>query len=219
MKKTREWYCEQDIGVDPCEIAKEGRFISTDEAIPALDGVSNPRCPGKRRSGQPCGEELVRVGGNGDGFDVPKPLLLGAGGLVAIVLAGLLVCTIGGFCNGSSPSIMLSVEPSILVFGKADSGVTDGTIWLRNDGDGKLIMERIEASPSAFSPTVDELTLDAGENRTLFVTFRPSSSERIEGTLRLHHGGEDSPTQVRLVGNNDPWWVYRKLESSSDLLQ
>nr|VFK78971.1 MAG: hypothetical protein BECKSD772D_GA0070982_10317 [Candidatus Kentron sp. SD] len=203
--------CENEYGADPCEYAKDDRKIPEGEVSAPLDG-SNPKCPGKTASGAPCGQPLVARPGGGKGLPLP---IIGAvvGG---VILVGLLVFMLIG--GSGAPGI--AVSPESLVIPKAKSGnPASATIMITNPGDGELVIDRIEANPVAFSAALANIEVEASGAATLTVTFDSPSTDMMEGVLILHHNATDAPTRVPLVANQDPWWVYRRLEQSSTILR
>nr|VFK17841.1 MAG: hypothetical protein BECKLFY1418C_GA0070996_10364 [Candidatus Kentron sp. LFY] len=210
MATIRYYRCENEYGADPCEYAKENRKIPESEISVPMDG-STPKCPGKTASGAPCGQPLIAIKSGGG---LPLPII---GAVVGgVVLIGLLIFLfIGG--NGT-PGI--TVSPESLVIPKAKGGnPATASIMITNPGDGDLHIDKIETNPAAFSATPIDLEVEAFGSATLTVTFDSSITDMTQGVLILRHNAADAPIRVPLVANHDPWWVYRRLEQSSTILQ
>lgn len=214
MSKQPIYICENEYGDDPCEFAKEGRKISAAEVTPTFDG--NPRCPGTTRSGKDCGSELVSISPvikDGGGGKWLKWAFIGGG-----VLAVLFLIAFAGYWMLGNGEPLMKVEPVTLIFPRAEAGAATANLRIRNNGDGELIVERIEANPPVFSASKDKMQVEPNDVATLFVHFKSPSAEKMEGELVLYSNAPDSPSAIRLIANQDPWWVYQKLETSSKIL-
>ncbi len=216
MSKQPIYICENEYGNDPCEFAVEGRKIPAAEVTPAIDG--KPKCPGKTRSGKDCSSELVSIGiGPGPGGSPNgwlKRACIGGGVLAVLVL----IAFAGYWMLGSGGEPLIKVEPATLIFPRTEAGTASANLRVRNNGDGELIIERIEANPSVFSTSKDEMQVEPNDAATLFVHFKSPSTEKMEGELLLYSNAPGSPSAIRLVANHDPWSVYQKLETSSKIL-
>lgn len=212
MAKRCIYICENEYGNDPCEFAKAGREISDSDFEIKLDIDTNPVCPGKTLSGKDCGQKLRFLREEGGGLK--KRLIVGGGVLAALVL----VAVAGYWMLGSGGNPLMEVEPASLTFPRAEAGTATASLRIRNSGDGELIIERIEANPSAFSTSEASLHVEPKDAQTLMVHFKSPSAEMTEGELLLYSNSQNSPITIRLIANQDPWWVYRKLEKSSKIL-
>ncbi|CAK8723745.1 hypothetical protein KKHLCK_13205 [Candidatus Electrothrix laxa] len=212
--------CENEFG-DPCTFAKENRKIPAGEVKTSMDG-SGPKCPGKTLSGKDCGCELIPLGKvkktSSDGNW--KGILIVAGGILAAV-AIIWFVIIPMFSGGAAPSI--SVQPGTLTFPQPTDGAASGSIQISNQGEGELIVTKIQASPP-FTTTKNELQIKPDESATLFINFSSSSTESVKGKLTLQtNDPEKSSVIISLVvnegGSKDPWWIYQQLETSSKILR
>ena len=217
-KKTLYYRCKNKYE-DPCQYAESGRKIPDSEVISSFDG--KPKCPGKTRSGNPCNMELVLIGpspaqqksgpGTGDGWQ--KWALIGGSVALLILLAGTLLC----YIMRGEPK--LAVTPATLVFSLAKGGAATADIRISNDGDGSLDIDGIEVRPSAFSVSEGKISIAPNKDAKLSVRFQSPSTEMTEGELVLHSNDKNAREHtVKLIANRDPWWVYRKLESTSKIL-
>ncbi len=221
MSKQPIYICENEYGNDPCEFATEGRKIPGAKVAPSIDG--KPKCPGKTKSGKDCNSELVSIGvGNDPGGTSPsgwpKRACIGGG-----VLAVLVLIAFAGYWMMGGGGPLMKVEPATLTFPRAETGAASAILQVRNNGDGELVIERIEVNPSVFSTSKDKMQIEPNDTATLFVHFKSPSAEKMEGELVLHSNAPNSPLTVRLIANQDPanqdpWKVYQQLEKSSKIL-
>nr|VFJ62370.1 MAG: hypothetical protein BECKDK2373C_GA0170839_10967 [Candidatus Kentron sp. DK] len=211
MATIRYYRCENEYGADPCEYAKENRRIPESEVSPPMDD-STPKCPGKTVSGVPCGQPLVAIAGGGNKF--PLPII---GGVASgMVLIGLLIF----FLFNVSGTPQIAVSPASLVIPKAGGGApASASITISNPGDGELVIDKIQANPATFSAAPISLKVEAAGAATLTVRFDSPSTDMTEGILILRHNAANAPARIPLVANRNPWWVYRRLEQSSTILQ
>ncbi|MCP4217002.1 MAG: DUF1573 domain-containing protein [bacterium] len=210
MSKRSIYICEENMyGNDPCE--SDGNEISDIDNEISFDMDGTPRCPKKTRSGKDCGGKLrfIRT------IDpLGKRALIGGCVLAALVL----IAFAGYWMMGGEGEPLMKVEPATLIFPRAEAGTASANLRVRNNGDGELIIERIEANPSVFSTSKDEMQVEPNDAATLFVHFKSPSTEKMEGELLLYSNAPGSPSAIRLVANHDPWSVYQKLETSSKIL-
>ena len=203
----------------PCEWAIEGRKIPQSDITVLVE--SKPKCPGLTRSGKECGHELILI-------DTPNPdsILKKLMRIGAVFIALTLIISVGSwvgiklyrmiFSGGGTPQLI--VETTTLIFPKSQGGESDASIRINNPGDGGLEIENITVQPVAFSVAETEMKIEKESGATLIVTFNSPSNEMMEGTLQLHSNAADEPVRIRLIANQDPWWVYKKLETSSKIL-
>jgi len=214
---SKQYRCEneREYSDDPCLFAEEGRKISASEVtMPMGDG--HPKCPGKTQSGKPCEHELIPLTSSSGGL--PKNLPLIAGIVAALVLIAAGIITLIPDSSGS-PRITATPTPLIFTKPKAGENAAMGTLRIQNQGDTELVIEQIETSPAEFSPTVTTLNIVPGGSATLFINFTSTSSDIVEGQLILHSNDVNSPTTIKLIANQDAWWVYRKLETTSKIMR
>ena len=209
MSKQLFYRCENEYG-DPCEFALEGRKIPDTEVAPAMDG--DPKCPGKTSSGKDCGSKLVPIGSVSG--SPKKGLMIGAGTLA--VLGLIAVLWYFGFGGGGEP--IIKVEPASLTMTWSKTGKSTASLQIANNGDGKLVIERIEAKPSVFSTSKDEIQVEPNDTATLFVHFKSPSTENVEGELVLHSNAPDSPSTIKL-SVKDPSWVLQELNKTSSKIK
>ncbi len=212
MAKRFFYRCENEYGSDPCEFAQKGSKIADTEVISAMDG-GNPKCPGKTRSGKDCGSELISIGSEGGSSSGILKFGL-VGGVLAIL--GLIAVWYFGLIGGGEP--IIKVEPASLIFPRAEAGAATASLRVSNNGDGALIIERIEANPPVISTSEDKIQIEPDDAVTLQIHFKSSSAEMTEGELLLYSNAQDSPTTIRLIANQDPWWVDKKLKNSSKII-
>ncbi len=210
MSKKKFYRCENEYG-DPCEYALEGRRIPESEVLLGMDGKT--RCPGKTQSGKECGSELIPIPGGGGG--IPKAVLIAAAVLVVLAALG----GAGYWLMGSGGIPQIKVEPAALIFPRTETG-GKATVSLQifNDGDGELVIERCEVNLPEFSAPTEKLMVSAGGSGSFQVQFNSSSRVMTQGELLVYSNAQDSPVIIPLIANQDPWWVYRKLEKSSKIL-
>ncbi len=109
-----------------------------------------------------------------------------------------------GTSTTSAPAV--SVTPSSLSFGSQNVGTTSAAqmVALKNSGTANLSVSGISVSPSQFAvaaaPTLP-LTLTPGQSANIGVTFTPSASGSISGTLSIVSNAASSPTAVSLSGS------------------
>jgi len=213
MSKKQFYLCENEYGDDPCEWAIEGRKISPSEVTVPLEG--NPTCPGLTRSGKECGQKLVLINGGGGGGNsssiIKKRMLIGS-----VILAFTFIICLVILGRGGTPQLI--AEPTTLIFPKSQDGEFNAGIRINNPGDGELEIENITVQPAAFSVAETEMKIEKESGATLIVTFNSPSNEMVEGTLQFHSNATDKPVTIRMIANQDPWWVYKKLEASSKIL-
>ena len=146
---------------------------------------------------------------------LPKWVWKGGTGVLAALGLIAVFCYFG---LGSGGEPIIKVEPTALILPLSEAGAATGSLRIRNNGDGELVIERIEANPPVFSTSKDKVQIEPNDAATLFVHFKSSSSGKMEGELVLYSNAPDSPSTIRLIANQDPWWVYQKLETSSKIL-
>jgi hypothetical protein len=208
----RFYLCENEYGADPCQYALEGRRILETEISPSIDD-DNPRCPGKTKSDKECNQPLIE---HREESSFPWKWL--GVGVAALFIVVLLTHFLAGRM-GPAGEPVIRVEPSLLVLPRTDTGPTVADILVRNEGDGDLIVEQLEVRPAVFSATVDSLRIAPAESDAISVRFQSDTREMAQGEVILHSNAIDSPTTVRLIANQDPWWVYERLATSSDLFK
>jgi len=153
---------------------------------------------------------IAQIAANGGGFSVSglsTPATLAAG--QSVTFSVLFAPTAAGSASGSvlitsntpsSPnavalsgtgtaaSVNLSANPASVSF----SGITVGTsgsrtVTIANTGNTAVTISQVSANAKDFSATgiTTPLTLNAGQNAALNVSFKPSASEQISGNITL----------------------------------
>ena len=212
--------CENEFGPDPCEFAKANRKIPESAVSLSLSGV-NPKCPGKTLSGNPCNSELIGpYKGKGGLWERLRELFTGK--LRIPVIAGavivLIVC-IWVLVRGCQGEPKFSAGPNPLVFPQTEGGTVTSDLRIHNDGDGDLIIDKVMVQPAAFSLGQGKISVAPKGTEKLTIRFTSPSTEMMEGELVLHSNDRKSPTStIKLIANRDPWWVFRKLETTSKIL-
>ncbi|MCP4341153.1 MAG: DUF1573 domain-containing protein [Desulfobulbaceae bacterium] len=217
MSKRSIYTCDNEHGNDPCQLG--GREISDADFKISFDIDKKPKCPGKTISGNDCPDNLhfLRVEVD-DWWKWLKRISIGGG-----VLAALTLIAFAGYWMMGGGGPLMKVEPGTLTFPLAEAGAASANLQVRNNGDGELVIERIEVNPSVFSTSKDKMQIEPNDTATLFVHFKSPSAEKMEGELVLHGNAPNSPLTVRLIANQDPanqdpWKVYQQLEKSSKIL-
>lgn len=219
-KNIRYYRCKNRYDeANPCEHTLSGRIFAESELISSIDG--NPKCPGKTRDGNPCDEELVLMPPGykppGEKGKIPWRKLAPIGGGVAAVLLLVILAYIFLVSHGTP---ILRLAPGPVVFPQTKGGAVTSDIRLHNDGDGELLIDNAEVRPAAFSVEQGQLSVAPKGDGKLSIRFVSPSTEMMEGELVLHSNDKKSPTHtIKLIANRDPWWVFRKLESTSKILQ
>ena len=205
--------CDNEYGSDPCEYARSDRTIGEEDAVPSMDG-GNPRCPGKTLSGKVCNNELTLIGSRRS--LLPRWAL----GVCGVLLLLFLVSTGPGLLRktGIFGEPKLRPIPSPLLFPQTKGGVSTADIRIFNDGDSELTVKKIEAESPFVLAQEGKLSVDPQAAATLSIRFESPSTNRKEGKLVLHSNDRSSPAIVILIANNDPWWVYHELETTSKTL-
>lgn len=211
MSKKVYYRCENEYSNDPCQFAKGNHSIPDDQARIGVDG--KPRCPGKTQSGKDCNSVLVEIPGSRTS-NFRSPFIWGGIVLVVLTIGALAAYLLIG--AGGTP--LMKVTPATLIFPKTEAGIATADLNILNDGDAELVIERVEIRPPVFSTTPGVLEIEAESVKTLPVRFNSTSDEMAEGELLLYSNVQDSPMIIRLIANQDPWWVYRQLEKSSKIL-
>lgn len=210
--------CENEFGADPCEFARANRKIPESEVSISLGGI-NPKCPGKTLSGNPCNRELIPIKVEDRWwkklFAEPRlriPVIAGAILLLLVCIWVLLRIFVQG-------DPVLSAGPNPLVFPPTKGGTVTSDIRIHNDGDGDLIIDKVEVRPAAFSVGTGKISVAPKGSGKLSIRFASPSTDIMEGELVLHSNDKKSPTfPIKLIANRDPWWVFRKLETTSKIL-
>lgn len=210
--------CENEFGADPCEFAKANRKIPESEVSLSLSGV-NPKCPGKTLSGKTCNSELIPIRVEERWW---KKLLAEPRMRIPVIAGAILLliaCIWALFSIFGPGEPLLSAVPNPLVFPLTKGGKVTADITIRNNGNGDLVIDRIEARPPMFSVSGEKVRVDPNGSTKLPVRFESRSNEMVEGELVLHSNDQKSPTfTIKLIANRDPWWVFRKLETTSKIL-
>ncbi len=105
---------------------------------------------------------------------------------------------------GVKAMVKLSATPASLSFGSVKDGTTETkTVTLKSTGNANADISHISISGSAFkvSGAGTGTILKPGQTLDLAVTFRPSQSGNIGGTLDIASDALNSPLRVPLAGS------------------
>jgi len=112
------------------------------------------------------------------------------------------VLSLNGVGGDSGPNATLS--PTSLIFGDQVIGTTSPaqSITLSNYGTTTLSITGITASTNFGQTNTCNSTLASGANCTISVTFTPSQTGNLNGTLSVTDSAADSPQVVSLSGTS-----------------
>jgi len=86
----------------------------------------------------------------------------------------------------SEESSALILEPSEVFLGTIDPGRRITTpVTIRNRGDVRLVIDRIDTSCDCVRMTPSTVTLDAGQSAFLSVEYNPNSEPEFRGALAV----------------------------------
>jgi len=100
-----------------------------------------------------------------------------------------------------SPSV--SASPSSLNFGNVTVGSTSSlTVTVTNTGTADLVVSSVTLSGAglSMSPLTFPVTITAGSNRTVTVSFAPQSAGAVNGTATIASNASATPTVVSIQG-------------------
>ena len=106
--------------------------------------------------------------------------------------------------SGVAATLTLSVNPSTLSFGDTTVGQRRlQSVTLTNTGNSPVTVSQVTVSGAGFSVSgiVTPLTLSAGQNAILNVTFSPASTGSVTGALTVTSNATGSPFSIALSGN------------------
>ena len=114
--------------------------------------------------------------------------------------------------TGANPTPAVGLAPTSLSFANQPLNTTSAaqTVTLTNTGTGPLTINSIAASgdfaasPGATPCPISPLTLAAGANCTISVTFTPTAAGTRMGTLTITDNATGSPHSVSLTGTTTP---------------
>jgi len=106
--------------------------------------------------------------------------------------------------TGVSPVAQLTASPASLSFASITTG-TSGTqtVTLTNTGNSSVSVSQISISGTGFSATGFALpvTLAAGQSTTFSVTFAPTTTGNLSGTVTVTSNATNSPLAISLSGS------------------
>jgi ASPM-SPD-2-Hydin domain-containing protein/HYDIN/CFA65/VesB family protein len=132
--------------------------------------------------------------------------------LVALCCFSLLLiagCGSTGVASSSSntsnnpPQSSVSVAPSSLAFGNVTVGVPSvKNFVVTNSGTSDLVVSSVTLSGAGFSvsPLTFPLTIKAGANQSVSVTFTPQAAGAVSGSASIASNASTSPVSVPMTG-------------------
>jgi hypothetical protein len=105
--------------------------------------------------------------------------------------------------TGSAASVTLASNPGSVTFSGVGSGSSNSkTVTLSNAGTASLTISQITVNAKDFSISgmVTPLTLAAGQNATISVTFKPTASENITGNITVA-SAQGANTVISVAGS------------------
>jgi hypothetical protein len=122
--------------------------------------------------------------------------------LVNNALNSPLVLALAG--TGVSPVAQLMASPASLSFGSVTTGAS-GTqsVTLTNTGNSSVSVSQISVSGAGFSATGFALpvTLAAGQSTSFSVTFAPTTTGNLSGSVTVTSNATNSPSAISLSGS------------------
>jgi len=114
------------------------------------------------------------------------------------------VAFIGKSSSGSNQAAQLTVTPTSVSFGNGLVGNKSSaqSITLKNSGAASLSISQISVTGSAFATTgiATPLTLAAGQSASLSVTFAPTTTGSVTGSVSVANSASSTPPTVALSG-------------------
>ncbi len=112
---------------------------------------------------------------------------------------------------------LINVEPLTIVFDTTAVGQTaEHTILISNDGAAVLNISGISTSNPIFSPDFSSMTIEAGENQELRITFAPEETLWYEGAITLLCNDPQNPSVTIEVSGFGKSHVGIDQESNAD---
>jgi len=117
-----------------------------------------------------------------------------------LLCGSLLLASCGGGLMSGFPNAVLSA--TALTFGNQVIGTTSQplTITLTNSGTAALSITSMAASPNFEQNNNCGSTLASGTNCTITVSFAPSVTGQLNGTVSINDNASGSPQMVSLSG-------------------
>ena len=106
--------------------------------------------------------------------------------------------------SGVSAVAQLAASPAALSFGSITTGTTGTqTVTLANKGNSSVSVSQISVSGKGFSATSLALpvTLAAGQSTSFGVTFAPTTSGSLSGSVTVSSNASNSPLAISLTGS------------------
>jgi hypothetical protein len=121
------------------------------------------------------------------------------------ILLGVMLAACGGVTgsNRAQMSLNLTTAPTSSNFGNVPISTPSAAqiVTLTNNSSGSITVSAITISgPFVYSGATVPVTLNAGQSRTLNVTFTPTTSGAATGTLTITSTAGNSPTTIALSG-------------------
>ncbi|HUU28518.1 MAG TPA: choice-of-anchor D domain-containing protein [archaeon] len=102
-----------------------------------------------------------------------------------------------------SPNPVFEFSPSTLDFGSLVVGDQSSLIvTIRNNGEGPLVISKVETDAPVFSIQISPFVLEAGASRNNEVSFKPIKTGIVRGTLIFHSNDPQMPeSRIALRGS------------------
>ncbi|MEE4312476.1 MAG: choice-of-anchor D domain-containing protein [candidate division KSB1 bacterium] len=87
----------------------------------------------------------------------------------------------------------INVDPEILSFDSVGVGLSrTKSIWIANDGEKDLVIQNIYTTNSVFTLENQEMTINPGDHRYVYVTFKPLTSFAYNDTIFIENNDPDA---------------------------
>jgi hypothetical protein len=106
--------------------------------------------------------------------------------------------------TGVSATYQISASPTSLSFGDVTVGTSSSqTATLSNTGNSSVTISQVTVSGAGFSASgvTPPLTLDAGQKIILTVTFAPTTTGSVTGSVSITSNASNSPATISLSGS------------------
>lgn len=105
--------------------------------------------------------------------------------------------------TGTAASVTLSASPASLSFTNVNAGSsTSKSVTISNSGNTSVTISQVSVSAKDFSVSgmTTPITLAAGQNTSMNVTFKPSASENVTGNITVSNS-QGANTVIAVSGN------------------
>src|SRR5208337_3481843 len=112
---------------------------------------------------------------------------------------------------GIAPVMQLTVAPASLSFGDITTGTrTTQGVTVTNSGNASVTLSQISESGAGFSATgfTVPLTLAAGQSTSFNVTFDPTATGNLSGSVTVTSNAANSPQVIQLSGTGTAVATY-----------